>query len=268
MSVMSDAASANTRSAFRRLDVRAHDKGRHTWLARAALSLFLLSVIGGLAALGVWQLERRVWKLGLITRVEQRIHAPTVDAPGPAEWPNVTAESDEYRHVRASGHFLGDHETYVKAVTELGAGYWVMIPFRADRGFTVLVNRGFVPSDQLRPAGRLAEHIGAETVVAGLLRISEPKGGFLRANDPVHDRWYSRDVAAIAAARDLSGVAPYFIDAEAAPVPGSWPRAGLTVLAFSNNHLVYALTWFALALLLSGAVICAWSDRWRRSRTT
>ncbi len=37
--------------------------------------------------------------------------------------------------------------------------------------------------------------------MTGLLRLSEPKGAFLRSNDPKDDRWYSRDVAAIAAAR-------------------------------------------------------------------
>ena len=36
--------------------------------------------------------------------------------------------------------------------------------------------------------------------VTGLARASEPKGAFLRSNDPAAGRWYSRDVAAIAQA--------------------------------------------------------------------
>ena len=28
----------------------------------------------------------------------------------------------------------------------------------------------------------------------------------------------------------------------------------MTVIAFQNNHLVYALTWFSLALMIAGAV--------------
>ena len=46
-------------------------------------------------------------------------------------------------------------------------------------------------------------------------------------------------------------MAPYFIDADANP-PGTDPNApigGLTVITFRNSHLVYALTWLALALL-------------------
>jgi surfeit locus 1 family protein len=51
----------------------------------------------------------------------------------------------------------------------------------------------------------------------------------------------------------LTVTAPYFIDADGSPNAGGWPIGGLTVVAFPNNHLIYALTWFALALMLVGA---------------
>jgi surfeit locus 1 family protein len=77
--------------------------------------------------------------------------------------------------------------------------------------------------------------------------VSEPHGGFLRANQPPAGRWYSRDVDAIARARGLPQAAPYFIDADATPNSGGWPRGGLTVIRLRNSHLAYALTWFGLA---------------------
>jgi surfeit locus 1 family protein len=90
--------------------------------------------------------------------------------------------------------------------------------------------------------------------------MSEPGGAFLRNNDPRSDRWYSRDVAAITKARGLARTAPYFIDADASPNPGGYPVGGLTVVAFRNAHLTYALTWFGLAIL------CGWASWtvWRR----
>jgi surfeit locus 1 family protein len=88
--------------------------------------------------------------------------------------------------------------------------------------------------------------------ITGLLRASEPGGGFLRANDPATDRWFSRDTAAIGRARGLSRVGGFFIDADATPNPGGYPVGGLTVIKFRNAHLVYALTWFGLA------VLCLW----------
>jgi surfeit locus 1 family protein len=214
-----------------------------------------------LIGLGVWQVERRAWKLALIDRVDQRIHAAPVPAPGPALWPGITAAEDEYRRVSVTGRYLDDRETLVQAVTELGGGFWVVTPLLTGDGSTVLVNRGFVPPDRRDPSAHRAGD--GETTVVGLVRMTEPHGGFLRTNDAKLDHWYSRDVAAIAAARGLERVAPYFIDAEAGADPAGFPRGGLTVIAFPNNHLVYALTWFGLAAMLTAATVFLAREEWR-----
>jgi surfeit locus 1 family protein len=197
--------------------------------------------------LGIWQVERLFWKLDLVERVDARLAAPPVAAPGPEGWPGLTRAADEYRRVSVRGRLLHEREVRTLAVTERGAGYWVMTPL-AGEGFTVLVNRGFVPQDRRDPASRADGQVPGEVTVTGLLRMSEPGGGFLRANAPDAGRWYSRDVGAIAAAMGLDGrVAPYFIDADATPNPGGLPVGGMTVVHFRNAHLSYALTWFALA---------------------
>jgi surfeit locus 1 family protein len=280
-------------------------------------SRVFLAVAGTLAvfffvvfvALGTWQLKRRVWKLDLIARVEQRVHAPPVAVPGPAEWPHISAATHEYLHVTASGTFVDGSQTLVQAVTDLGSGYWVLTPLRMADDSLVLVNRGFVLAEDrgrvapamgpgggapvvtparadhaaaaivaparadhaaaaivasVRPSGD-ATRAGADALpvahVTGLLRMTEPRGAFLRHNDPTTDHWYSRDVQAIAAARDLKHVAPYFIDADRTPSaagPGHTtavtPVGGLTVITFHNSHLVYAITWYTLAAMVGIAI--------------
>lgn len=208
-------------------------------LSLAGIAVFL--------SLGVWQVERRVWKLDLIDKVDRRIHAAPVAMPGPQQWPAVNARDDAYRHVRVRGRFIAHKDTLVKAVTTLGGGFWVLTPLRTADGATVLINRGFVPADRRDDVGPPP----GEVDVSGLLRVTEPGGAFLRSNDPAAERWFSRDVQAIARTRELTGVAPFFIDADAADVPES-PVGGLTVVSFPNNHLVYALTWFGLAAMLAG----------------
>jgi surfeit locus 1 family protein len=206
-------------------------------------------------ALGTWQVQRLFWKLDLIARVDARIHANAVPAPLPDQWPQINQAADEYRRVTVRGTFLHEKEALVQAVTERGPGFWVMTPLvTADRG-TVLVNRGFVPMDRRDAAARQAGEIFGETDVTGLLRLPEPGGGFLRANDPGADRWYSRDVAAIATAKGLQTVASYFIDADATENPGGLPIGGLTVVSFRNSHLVYAFTWYTLAAMSVGAIV-------------
>ena len=221
------------------------------------LAVLVLFGIAGLIALGVWQIERRAWKVALIDRVEHRLSAAPESMPAPASWPAINATDDEYRRVAITGRFLHDRETLVKAVTDQGGGFWVLTPLETADGNVVLVNRGFVPPERRDRATRRDGNSAAPASITGLLRLTEPKGGFLRNNDPAGNRWYSRDVEAIAAARGLPRVAPFFIDADAAPNPGGYPQGGLTVVKFHNNHLVYALTWFGLAILLAGAFLRA-----------
>lgn len=208
-------------------------------------------LVAGFVALCVWQVQRLGWKQDLIRQVDARIHAAAVPAPGPEQ--PVARDADQYRRVVVTGVFDHDRETLTQAVTDLGPGFWVMTPLRTDRGFTVLINRGFVPSDRRAPESRAAGQVEGPRTVTGLLRITEPKGGFLRANDAEGDRWFSRDVAAIVAARSLTDVVPYFIDADATLNSGGLPVGGLTVVRFANSHLIYALTWFALALMSAAA---------------
>lgn len=221
---------------------------RPSW-ARMALAATMILLVAAFVALGVWQIQRRAWKHRLIAAVESRVHGPPVAAPGPAAWVRITADGDAYRRIAATGRFRHDRETLVRATTDLGSGYWVMTPLATAQGFTLIVNRGFVPPEKRDAATRAAGQVPGAVTVTGLLRVSEPGGGFLRANDPAGNRWYGRDIAAIAAARGLADTAPYFVDADAAPNPGGWPRGGLTVIRFPDNHLPYALTWFGMALL-------------------
>ncbi|WP_454886614.1 SURF1 family protein [Sphingomonas oryzagri] len=216
---------------------------------RLGLAALALPIVAGLVWLGIWQVHRLAWKRALIAQVEKKLASAPLDAPGPDRW-TALSSGDGYTRIVVRGRYLPALPTFVQAATTLGPGYWVLSPLRSDRGFTMLVNRGFVPQDaRSRP---LPDPTGP-VAVTGLLRLDEPHGGFLRANDPTDDRWYSRDVNAIAAKRGIGPVAPYFIDADARTSPG-WPRGGLTVIRFPNNHLQYALTWFAMAAFLAGAV--------------
>jgi len=254
---------------------------------RAAAAAVALIFFCGFLALGTWQVHRRAWKLDLIARVEARVHAPAVAAPAPPEWPAVTAKTDEYRRVEATGTLLERASTAVQALTDLGSGYWLMTPLRTADGSIVYINRGFVAAadgggptrdghgtatagqgtataaEGIATAAQGTAAQGIATAaqgnatqpvrITGLLRLSEPGGGFLRHNDPAANRWYSRDVAAMASARGLHAVAPYFIDADRSSSPGNGidsPRGGMTVLVFANNHLLYAITWYTLALMI------------------
>jgi surfeit locus 1 family protein len=221
---------------------------RHVLLA---LCLFFALLF---AALGTWQIQRLAWKRGLIARVEARIHAPPVAVPPRHQWAGLDLHDAEYRRVQARGAFRHDRETLVDALTVLGPGAWVLTPLETADG-VILVNRGFVPPGRRDATARAGGQVAGEVAITGLLRLSEPDGRFLRPNDPAAGRWFSRDVGAIARVQGLAGVAPFFIDADAASSIPDGPAGGLTVVKFRNAHLVYAGTWFGLALLCCAGVV-------------
>ena len=259
------------------------------WLLAAVMAF------AGFSALGIWQVERRAWKLDLIERVAQRIHAPAVAPLARSDWGTVSASRDEYRRVRLHGTYLYEKSALVQASTVLGTGYWVITPLQLDDQSTVLVNRGFVPQAQKNGAWQHNHPTNGEVTLTGLMRLTEPGGGFLRDNRPQEDRWFSRDVQQIGQSRGLSQLAPYFVDADgpgANIVPGAssasstdsnesaqattanasgqlhiadeyLPVGGLTVVSFNNNHLMYAITWFGLAILVIFAVCYVWREEFR-----
>ena len=56
----------------------------------------------------------------------------------------------------------------------------------------------------------------------------------------------------IGAAKGLRRLAPFYVEADATPNPGGWPKGGQTRLDIPNNHLQYAMTWFGIAATLVG----------------
>lgn len=225
------------------------DHGKRRGLLALCLSGTLL-----FAALGSWQVQRLAWKRDLIARVEARINTPPVAAPARHDWPTLDARDAEYRRVQVRGVFRHERETLVDALTAAGPGAWVLTPLETGDG-TILINRGFVPPARQDPRQRQSGQVQDEVTLTGLLRLSEPGGRLLRPNQPAAERWFSRDVAAIATARRLDNVAPFFIDADAASGAPDGPRGGMTVVRFRNAHLAYAVTWFALAGLCAAGLV-------------
>ena len=216
----------------------------------------LAAVFVSLVLLGNWQVRRYHLKLKIAHDIATRVHAPPVEAPGPAEWPRISAGDDQYLHVKLRGRFVGG-QTLVRGSSSQGYGYWVMAPLRTDRGFVVLVNRGYVaPEPSGAPASARIAPPDGQVILTGLLRLTEPRGGFLRRNRPEKNLWYSRDVAAIATTDHLPAnqVAPYFVDADATAGESGPPYAGLTSVHVYNHSFGYAVTWYLLAL---GTLIAA-----------
>ncbi|ACK50219.1 Surfeit locus 1 family protein [Methylocella silvestris BL2] len=235
--------------------------GRRSLAFAAAATLAACALLVGL---GLWQLQRLAWKEELIAKVAARAGAAPAPLPPESDWATLKPEDYEYRHVRFEGVYELDKEALVFRAAG-GAlrqpGYFVLTPARLASGAAVIVNRGFVPLAQRDRAARPEPASGSPQPVTGLMRQPEPRNLFTPADDPARGEYFTRDPALIAARFGLTRAAPFSIDADRGGA-ASGPEGGATEIAFPNNHLSYALTWFGLALGLAGVfAVFVWQNR-------
>jgi surfeit locus 1 family protein len=212
-------------------------------------SVFSLAMFALFLGLGTWQIQRLHWKEGLIAQRQEAVTAPPV-AP-----PRTLAEARglEFHRIRAEGSYRHGAELYLHAISQDGKpGYHVVTPFLLKDGDFVLVDRGFVPEDKKNPATRVASQYPGEVAVTGLLRLApdDKPSTFTPDNDPATNRWFYIDLAAMAAADHVARMRPYYLAADATPNPGNYPIGGQSNIDLPNDHLQYAITWYALAALM------------------
>jgi cytochrome oxidase assembly protein ShyY1 len=242
----------------------------------AGFGIFTLVMVALLIGLGLWQLQRRVEKHALIAALNERLAAAPVVLPPPSRWSALTPEHDEFRRVRFTASYASRPDAMVyssgSAVREdiSGPGTWAFVPARLPTGETVVVNAGFVQntmqdrSQQDRAVTRLVTNEPVN--LSGYIRFPESAGALTPPENLARRLWFTRDHLAMARALGWgeggSPVAPFYIDLEQ-PVPASGiPKPGPLEVHLKDDHLQYAITWFALA----GAVVIAFALWWRGQR--
>ena len=252
----------------------ARKPGRKTTRTWRSLVIPATLAFALLIGLGTWQLQRKTWKEGLIAALTTQLAAPPVALPGASTWPGLDENALQYHRVTFTAQFDNEKEALVYAIPsafrpdmqEAGPGYWVFTPARLSDGSIVMVNRGFVPEGRQDAKSRAQGQIAGPVTVVGALRWPDARHWFTPADDPAHNLWLSRDPAAIAAAKRLGPVAPFYVEQESPTPPGGLPQPGRLVVSLPDNHLQYALTWYGLALVLAGTFI-SWAFASRREKS-
>ena len=238
----------------------------------AGFGIFMLAMVLLFAGLGVWQLQRRVEKHALIAALTERLAAAPVALPPPAQWSALNPAHDEFRRVSFTATYQARLDAMVYSSGSAirpdisGPGTWAFIPARLPDGDTVAVNAGFVQNmmqDRDLQDRALAQLITHQPVMlTGYIRFPEAAGMLTPAEN--HDKrlWFTRDHLAMAQALGWDKVAPFYIDLEA-PVPASGvPKPGPLDVHLKDDHMQYAITWFALAAVM----VIAFGVWWRAQR--
>ena len=234
-------------------------------------ALFTLFLTAVLVALGVWQLQRRTAKHELIAALTERLAQAPVALPLPAQWSGLDPARDEFRRVTFTAIYapLPDAMVYSSgsAVRKdaSGPGTWAFLPARLATGDVVVIDVGFVEntmqdrSVEDRAVKKLVT--GQPVALTGYLRFPEASSWMTPAANRDKRLWFVRDHLAIAGALGWGAVAPFYIDLEQPAPQNNIPRPGPLDVHLKDDHLQYAITWFALA----GAVLIAFGV-WARAR--
>ena len=216
-----------------------------------------------LMALGAWQLSRLAEKEAQRAEISERTKASPVTL---SEALTRRSESSdiEFVTVKARGVFDHGSERHKLASFEGSPGWQIITPFKSDEGIVALVDRGVVPAD-LKDAAKRPENLGPRELNAVVRAHGHERGFFDPDNDADGNLWYWWDVPAmlssVAIAPDMQ-VAPFILQELPGSDPNRFPRATSPEAQLSNNHLQYAVTWFALALtLLVIAGLFIWKQR-------
>jgi surfeit locus 1 family protein len=203
-----------------------------------------------LIGLGVRQVQRLAWKEDLLARIAALQAAPARDL-GPVLTQLKNGADVEFTRVRLTGCKGIAAAPYLElyGVRNGQAGSRLISACRLQHApyGAVLVDRGFV-ADTVSARPPVDPGSTAALDIVAVLRKPDPASFVSPPNDPAANRWYTRDVAAMAKALKVADPAPLFLMAETRTNP-EWAALDPAPLPaeIPNRHLEYALTWFGLA---------------------
>lgn len=167
-----------------------------------------------------------------------------------------------YRRARAIGVYDRANEVLLRARSLRGrAGNHVLTPLRLADGRAIVVDRGWIPIEIVRPGDARATAPSGEVTVTGILQPSDPKPIAFGPRDPPAGRLTT--IGRIDLER-LAKQIPYPIQPLALaleqqqPPPTDLPHAAGLPAPGEGPHLAYAVQWFlfaAVALITTTVLI-------------
>ena len=237
---------------------------------RLGFAIFTLIMIAVCIGLGVWQLQRRIEKHALIAALTERLAAEPSPLLLPSEWRSLSPQKDEFRRVRFTAIYAPTIDAMVyssgSALREdvSGPGTWAFMAAKLAGGGTVVINAGFVQNtmqDRTQQDRAVRSLITGKPIdLTGYLRFPESAGLLTPTANADKRLWFARDHLAIARALGWGEVAPFYIDLESPAPPNGIPTPGPLQVHLKDDHLQYAITWFALAGVITIAFV-AWARK-------
>ncbi len=216
-------------------------------------TLVYLCLLPVLLSLGIWQLDRSEQKRAFFKSQEQAIATETLHLSAVLE--NNT-EALRYRLVEVAGRYDGAHQFLIDNQISGGkAGYFVLTPFVLTGGSkAVLVNRGWIPLNPDRSVLPDLQINKAEAIITGRINNFPSVGIKLAGAEIPTADWPS--VVQVVDSNILAeklGYSLFQFQIELSKeLPDGYKREWHTsTIMPPEQHMAYAIQWFALALTLT-----------------
>jgi len=221
-------------------------------------TLVYLCLLPLLLALGAWQLDRAEQKRVFLKLQEQGGVTETLHLSAAVE---DNTEALRYRKVEVVGSYDESHQFLIDNQISAGkAGYFVLTPFILQgEAKAVLVNRGWIPLNQDRSVLPDLPINKALTTISGRINNFPSVGIKLAGAELPTDTWPS--VVQVVDSKILAKKLGYTlfqfqIELDKDLVDGFKREWQTTTVMLPEQHIAYAVQWFALALTLT--IIFIW----------
>ena len=209
------------------------------------LLLVTLTVII-LISLGIWQIIRLQEKKFFLSSMENNLNNPPINI-------ETFSRDKLYANVKIKGHFLSaNHNIHLYGRRSMSAekdGYYLVTPFQTDDNKIILVARGWFAGSHKKNIDNIMQDSVNEII--GVVLPSEKTRLFVFNNDIKNNVWFTLDLKQ---ASDILGLKleNYYLIME-----GNNNQSNIlknlsidNLIHVKNDHLEYAITWFALAMSL------------------
>lgn len=226
-------------------------------LRRMVVLLAALAAVALTARLGLWQLDRAEQKTALQAALDTRRAQPPLPA---AELAQTEAQATQQHHraTTLQGRWLDQHTLYLdNRQMRARPGFFVLTPLALPDGTAVVVQRGWLPRDQLDRTRVQAPALPVDALSSVFGRIAPGPGRLYEfeaaASGVIRQNLALADYAAETSLR----LRPFTLVQEETDAPlgdgllRDWPQPATGVA----KHHGYAFQWFALSTLILGLYV-------------
>ena len=184
--------------------------------------------------MGTWQLYRLQWKQDLISQINRGLQSSPINY-----YKNI---NKNYQRVQLTGNFNPSFQIFLYSLNEKGKpGFDVITPFETNNKENVLVNRGWIAKNL---KNKVPSNLTSSSIT-GMLRSANRKNLFTPENDLQENIWFYLNLNDVEkfTGKKFSKYIVYLEDKNI-----DVPKPKKITIDIPNNHLKYAITWYAISI--------------------